>query len=227
MSRKSNFVVGFGALAVVTVLWPMSATADVVTLDFESVTPNAGNGTAYLNSYGITLTNLTPSGPSGVVDIYNDSSAYSPGSHWVNDNFLAQDGGGAPPVSYTMNFSTPLQSISFTRIATPFDLTTEPQWSATAYAGVVAVGTVGESLDTWGNSPANTFTLTGDGITSLTISANGFGFTGIGSVPLDDFVLTSQAPEPSTITLATLGLISLSSVALKKKFRRASRPAAV
>src|SRR6185295_16756566 len=129
----------------------------------------------------------SPSGPSGVVDIFNNSG---PGSHWLNNNFLTQNGGGAPPCSYTMNFSTPLQSISFERIATPFDLSTEPQWSATAYAGLVPVGTVGESLDTWGNSPAHSFTLTGNGITSLTISSNGFGFTGIGAVPLDNFVLT-------------------------------------
>jgi hypothetical protein len=139
--------------------------------------------------------------PAGVVDIYHISAG--PGSFWVNENFLAQSANGAVPVSYTMDFSTPLESISFSRIATPFNLTTEPVWSATAYAGNVAVGTVGESLDSWGNSPAKSFTLTGDGITSLTISANGFGFTGIGSVPLNDFVLTT-VPEPSTLVLWSL-----------------------
>jgi hypothetical protein len=206
------------AIAVVWLAAPC-ATAAVVTLDFESVAPNAGNGPAYLNSYGITLTNVSPASPSGVVDIRNNSSIYSPGSLWINDNFLMSEGGGAPPVSYTMNFSTPLQSISFNRIATPINLSTEPQWSATAYAGLTPVGTVGESLDSWGNSPAHLFTLTGSGITSLTVSANGFGFTGIGAVPLDDFVLT-QVPEPSSITLACFGLVSFGLVALAKKIRR-------
>src|SRR5206468_1079078 len=110
--------------------------------DFDSVTPNAGNGPAYLNSYGITLSNLTP-GPAGVVDILNNSG---PGSLWLNDNFLYQNGAGAVPVSYTMNFSTPLQSISFTRIATPPTRTQGRVGSATAYPGVVPVGTVGNPL---------------------------------------------------------------------------------
>jgi hypothetical protein len=215
MTCASVFVV-----VALTSLAARYATAAVVTLDFDSVAPNAGNGPAYLSSYGITLTDVSPAGPSGVVDIFNISSAYSPGSFWTNDNFLMQNGGGAPPVSYTMNFSIPLESISFERIATPFNLTTEPQWSAIAYAGLVPVGTVGESLGSWGNSPAHPFTITSSGITSLTISANGFGFTGIGAVPLDDFVLT-QVPEPSTVTLAALGLISLGFVALRKKLRRA------
>jgi len=196
------------------------ATAAVLTLDFESVAPNAGNGPAYLSSYGITLSGVSPAGPSGAVDIRNNSSIYSPGSLWLNDNFLASDGGGAPPVSYTLNFSTPLQSISFERIATPVNLSTEPQWSATAYAGITPVGTVGEALGSWGNgAPAHLFMLSGSGITSLTVSANGFGFTGIGGVPLDDFVLT-QVPEPSSVALAAFGLILLGSVALRKKSRR-------
>jgi len=166
-----------------------AAPSGSVTLDFDSVTPNAGKGTAYLASYGITLTNITPSGPAGVVDIVNFSG---PGSLWLNDNFLIQNGAGAVPCSYTMNFSTPLLSISFKRFATPPNLTTEPVWSATAYVGSEPVGTVGESRDSWGNSPARSFTLTGNGITSLTISANGFGTAALGSVPLDDFVLTTQ-----------------------------------
>ena len=187
---------------VVLVLAAPYATAGVLTLDFDSVAPNAGNGPAYLNTFGITLTNVTPSGPAGAVDIRN----YSSGSEWVNENFLQQSGAGAVPCSYTMNFSTPLQSISFTRFPTPPDLTTEPQWSATAYAGDVAVGTVGESLDTWGNSPARPFSLTGNGITSLTVSANGSGFTAIGSVPLYEFVLTT-VPEPSTLALLGVGAV--------------------
>jgi PEP-CTERM motif-containing protein len=208
MSRTSCLAVLIAALASAAA---PCATAGVVTLDFDSVAANAGNGIAYLNSHGITLTNVTPTSSAGVVDIRN----YSAGSHWVNDNFLQQDGGGAVPCSFTLNFSTPLLSFSSARIATPFDLTTEPQWSATAYVGATPVGTVGESLDTWGNSPAKPFTLSGSGITSVIISANGSGFTGIGSVPLDDFVLTT-VPEPSTIALAALGLISLGFVVLRK-----------
>jgi hypothetical protein len=205
--------------AALTLLAPPYATAGVITLDFDSVAPNAGNGPAYLSSYGITLTNLTPSGLAGMVDIFNDSG---PSSLWPNHNFLSQNGAGAPPTSYTMNFATPLQSIGFERFATPSNLTTEPQWSATAYVGASPVGTVGESLDSWGNSPARPFTLSGSGITSLTISANGFGFTALGSVPLDDFVLTSQdspVPEPATITMLSIGVAALAGYRLQRGTR--------
>lgn len=216
--------------AIMTIALASDASSDViagiVTLDFQSVTPNAGNGPALLASYGITLSGISPSGPSGAVDIWNISSAYSPGSLWVNQNFLMQNGGGAPPVSFTMNFATPLDSISFDRIATPVNLSTEPQWSATAYAGSTPVGTVGESLGSWGGgAAARTFTLSGNGITSLTISANGFGFTGIGAVPLNNFVL-NEVPEPSTMTLAMLGLASAGVVRLRARNRRSQPHAA-
>jgi hypothetical protein len=204
MSKLNSWT---AAVAAITLTWSITrdAGADVITLDFQSVTPNAGNGTAYLASQGISLTNVT-AGASGAVDIFNFSSMYSPGSSWVNENFLGQNGAGAPQLSYTMNFSMPLESISFTRIATPFNLATDPVWSATAYAGSLAAGSVGESLDSWGfSSPARTFTLTGDGITSLTVSTNGLNFTGIGTVPLDDFVLTTApatpTPAPSSLTM--------------------------
>jgi hypothetical protein len=211
VSRTSCLVVLIAALAAAAA---PNATAGVISMDFEGIAPNAGNGPAYLNAHGVTLSNVSPSGPAGVVDIFNDSATYQPGSLWINDNFLSQDGRGAPPCSYTLNFSTPLSSISFDRIATPPNLSTDPQWSATAFVGATAVGSVGEALDAWGNAPAHTFSLTGNGITSLVISANGFGFTGIGSVPLDNFVLTT--PEPSTVALAGFGLISLSVVVLRR-----------
>ena len=215
MSRPLVGII-FAAVAALAILISPAASAAVITMDFEGVQPFAGNGPAYLNSYGITLSNLSPSGTAGTVDIYNYSG---PGSFWLNNNFLQQNGAGAVPCSYTLNFSTPLKSISFTRVATPFNLTTEPQWLATAYVGVTGVGSVGESLGTWGNSPAKTFSLTGNGITSLNISANGFGFTAIGSVPLDDFVLTT-VPEPSTIVLGAVGAVAIGAAIRKRKSRR-------
>jgi hypothetical protein len=211
----------FCTLAIMTValswLIAPAAVANTITLDFESAVPNAGNGPAYLSSYGITLSGISPSGPADTMDIYNISGG---GSLWVNTNFLEQLGTGAVACTYTINFSTPLTSLSFERIATPSNLVTEPLWSATAYAGATPVGTVGESLNSWGNSPAHPFTIIGSGITSLAISANGFGFTAIGSVPLDNFVLT-QVPEPSSLMSGAVGIASLGLVGRRIKRRGA------
>ncbi len=188
------------------------AGADVVTLNFDNIVTKAqaqaldANGSyvgadaaPYLAQYGITLDNISPNNESGEVRILNMGVGAPNG--WQDENALMQLGWNAPPCSYTMNFSTPLQSISFTRITAAENLETTPVWSATAYVGAEAVGVVGEAYGSWGyGSPAQTFTLSGDGITSLTIYQNGFYFTGIGAVPLDHFVL-NEVPEPSTFIM--------------------------
>ena len=170
------------------------------------------DATAYLNSYGITLANVNPSGPTGQVAIVNwSNAANNNGSDWIDENVLVQNLGGAVPGSYTMDFSTPLQSISFTRIATPPDLLWLPEWSATAYVGNNAVDSAGEDYlyhYVGGGTAAQNYTLSGDGITSLTIYANGWHFTGIGGVPLANFVLTT-VPEPSTFVLLVAGAVGL------------------
>lgn len=202
-----------------TLLAAPYAGAAVVTLNFDDIVSkdqaeSGVDATPYLALYGITLSNVSPDGPSGAVQIWNWNH---PGSDWIDENFLDQNGGGAPPCSYTMNFSTPLQSVSFTRIATPPDLQTTPEWSATAYVGTEDVGSVGEGYGTWGySSPAHNYTLSGNGITSLTIYSNGYNFTGIGTVPLDHFVLTS-VPEPGTLTLAATGIGFLLVLQLRRK----------
>jgi hypothetical protein len=46
------------------------------------------------------------------------------------------------------------------------------------------------SIDGDTGQPAHTYTISGHGITSLTVSANGYYFTAAASPPLDDFYLT-------------------------------------
>jgi hypothetical protein len=196
---------------VAATLWWLAAPdagAGIVRLDFDNIVSKAVAQTGpdaapYLAPYGITLTNLSPSGPSGQVQILNWN--YGGAGDWIDENFLYQNGGGAPPCSYTMNFSTPLLSISFNRIATPHDLSYIPRWSATAYVGTENVGSVGVPYIqyVYGGTAAQTYTLSGDGITSLTMYANGGGFTGIGAVPFDHFVL-NEVPEPSTLIVWSL-----------------------
>ena len=80
------------------------------------------------------------------------------------------------------------------------------------------MGSAGEGFCAWGNSPAQTFSLSGDGITSLTISCNGYNFTGIGAVPLADFVLTT-VPEPGTFALS-LAALSIGSVLVLQRRKK-------
>lgn len=188
-------------------------------INFDSV--NAENGdvdaTAYLASYGVTLTNV--SNP-GTVHIISDNNFYGSGVVIASSphNFLMQNVGGSPNgISYTLNFSTGLTSLSFTRIAIP-SFSAVAQWTATAYDGSTALGSVGENFS-FGLTGAHTYTLSwlGMDITSLTITANGFNFAGISSAPLDDFIGTPAATPDAGSTLPLLGFASLGLVALRRK----------
>ncbi len=161
-------------------------------LDFDSVTAGGGlDATAYLGSFGITLGNV--SNP-GSVEIMSDTNFY--GGRIVTasspHNFLLQNVTGSPNgITYTLNFGAPLSSLSFTRIA--IDVPSQvAQWTATAYAGTNPVGSVGEPFFS-GIEAAGTYTLSGSGITSLTITASGQNSAGISSAPLDDFYLNMLA----------------------------------
>jgi hypothetical protein len=203
MFRFKTFPIVLVAAAVLWLGAPYSGAA-IVTMNFDDAGVGPGqtiDATAYLASYGITLSNVYPSGQSGVVEITNWGSD----GGWAYDTFLYQDGAGAPPCGYTLNFATPLLSISFTRMETPHDLSYIPEWSATAYVGSTPVGSVGNGGIEWsyGGTPDRNFTLSGDGITSLAIYAYGHYYTGIGSVPLEDFVMT-QVPEPATVVVWSL-----------------------
>ena len=206
-------------LIVSLVLLATAAKSNAFFMNFDSV--NAGNGvdaTSYLSSFGVTLSNV--SNP-GSVQIIDDSFYYGGGAVAASSphNFLMQNVGGSPNgITYTLDFSTALASLSFTRIAI-ISSSAVAQWTATAYVGSTPVGTVGENFFS-GTEGAQTFTLTGSGITSLTITANGFNFAGIPSAPLDDFT-GSEVPETgSTLALLAPSLLGLLGMARLAPFRR-------
>jgi hypothetical protein len=176
-------------------------------MNFESVNATQGgvDATAYLASYGITLTNVSPS---GTVDIVNDTNYYGGGAVFApsKPNFLLQSVGGSPDgVTYTMLFSTPLQSLSFTRCAIGSSAAS-PSWSAVAYAGTNIVASNGVCCidsDTGQTNQVFTMSSTNNGITSLVITANGGNFTAISSVPLDNFVMLPAAVRVANLTFGT------------------------
>lgn len=179
----------------------VSLSPQTIYMNFESI--NAGSGvdaTAYLASFGVTLTNVSNLGS---VHIKNDTNFYGSGAVFASSshNFLLQEVGSSPPgVSFTMLFRTPLRSLTFTRCAVGNNVET-PIWTATAYSGSTNVGSVGVCcIDSDTGQPAKTYTLTGPGITSLTVTGNGQNSAAMASAPLDDFYMTPETPGAVIIT---------------------------
>lgn len=142
------------------------------------------DATAYLASFGITLSAVTPG--SSVLIIGEGAPglviATSP------PNFFTQYHGNNPE-TMTLNFPNALSKITFSRCAMTYD--SKPQWTAEALnvQGTV-VASVGEPLTATGSAiPAQQFTLSGTGITALRISSNNEDFTNLSGVPIDDLTL--------------------------------------
>src|SRR6266576_2081440 len=167
------------------------ASGQPVHINFDDATTPGGavDATAYLASFGIALTSVTHDGSPapGSVYIENDTNFYGGGAVFAasGHNFLLQQASGNSE-TYTLVFSEPLQSLSFTRCAVGDNAAT-PSWTATAYAGSNAVDSVGVCcIDSDTGQPAHVYALNGPGITSLTITANPENFAALGSAPLDD-----------------------------------------
>jgi hypothetical protein len=187
----------------------MVARAGTMSLNFDATPLGPAveiDATSYLNSFGVTLSAVTPG--SSVLIIGQGS----PGLVIATSapNYFNQFNGNNPE-TMTLNFSTPLSSISFFRDGMTYD--SKPQWSAEALnAQGVVVATVGESLTASGAAiPAEQFTLSGTDITALRISSNNGRFTNLSGVPIDDLTLVTQAtttPEPRTVFLLSAGLLA-------------------
>ena len=181
------------------------------TLNFDAVNASAGpvDASSYLAGSGITLSAVTAG---TAIDVVNNQSVYggaaaSPSS---SPNMLMQINVNAP-VSYTLNFATPLTSLGFTRpmlLAGPSGIT-HPQWSAHAFdASGQEVASASEGLiASYSNVPASTFTLTGDGITSVRFDSNGYNFTAFSAVLIDDLTITTTSATTSA-TATSSALVS-------------------
>src|SRR5207247_8467987 len=98
------------------------ASGQPVHINFDNVAAPGGavDATAYLASFGITLASVTHDGSPapGSVYIENDRNFYGGGAVFAasGHNFLLQQASGNS-ATYTLVFSEPLQSLSFTRCA--------------------------------------------------------------------------------------------------------------
>ena len=175
----------------------------------------------YLAGFGITVaTNISP----GTTLAVENQAAINGGAAVAASsppNIVTQIGSSGP-VSYTVNFSTPLTNFGFTRpelLASPF--VSHPAWQATAFdaAGVV-LGQAGEGLiGSYTNVGAQAFNLNGPGIASVQFASLGSGLTTFNAMLADDFVLTTNAsgvsfPPAVAITSPPTGLQLTSPVTL-------------
>lgn len=167
-------------------------------LNFDSVNASSGacvSAESYLNSFGITLSGVTPGTTVSIVDstkLYNGAAAVAPSM----PNLLTQCGSN-DPVTFTLNFPNSLSSVSFTRaklLAGPSGIT-HPQWSAHAFDSQgKELATAGEALiSSFQDVPAKTFTLNGPGIVSLRFDSNNQHFAAFSAVLIDDLTLTGTA----------------------------------
>jgi len=197
----------------------VNSAASTVTINFDSLAPDSSgiDPTVYLAGYGVTLSGVSPSATSDPL-VYSDQAFYGTGAVGASSghNFLLQQAavnGGA----FTLNFATGLTNVEFTRIRniTPNLVGT---WTATAYSGALALGSVSEAFGL-GPFTSAVYSFSGSNITSLSISGNGFGAAGIASAMIDDLKLTSVDSVPDTgNTLALVGISLASLAALRRRF---------
>ncbi|MBI4596220.1 MAG: carboxypeptidase regulatory-like domain-containing protein, partial [Candidatus Tectomicrobia bacterium] len=190
--------------------------AATVTINFDDIDTTGGKVISpavdtYLAGYGITLTSVTPG---STVCVTSNSLEYGGQAVEASSppNMLSQCNlNGA--VTFTLNFSTPLDRFDFTRpslIAGESGII-HPEWYATAFnSSGTQIDRVSEgSIASSSNVPAQTFILFGPGITSVQFNS----FTGsaaFSAVLLDDFILNEGVP---TVTMGSIsGSVNFSGI---------------
>jgi hypothetical protein len=148
----------------------------------------------YLKAFGITLTNVSEKTRVVVEDLRR---TYEGGAIVAasGDNALAQVGSN-DPVSFTMNFKSPLQTVQFTRprlVAAETGITF-PEWTAIALdENGRQLDSVGEPLGRgpayYSDVPAKTFTLRGSAIRAIRFNSNNHQFAAFNAIIIDDLIL--------------------------------------
>ncbi len=146
---------------------------------------------SYLASYGVTLSDVAPATQLAILDLRKlyEGHAIRAAS---GTNALGHIGSN-DPISFTLNFKTPLQKVTFARptlIAGPTGITF-PEWKATALDGDGrALGSVGEpGGGYYSDSPATTFILKGPGIKAIRFNSNNHHFAAFHAAIIDDLTL--------------------------------------
>ncbi len=188
MTAAGSFPVATGA-SNLSVVIDFDNTADHKALDVSLTGRLVAN--SYLAAFDMTLSDVTQGTQVAILDLRKqyEGQAIKAAS---GNNALAQIGSN-DPVSFTINFKSPLEAVGFTRpalIAGPTGVTF-PEWKASA------LDAQGRVLDEGGepaagyysDTPAKIFTLKGPRIKALRFDSNNHHFAGFSSVIIDDLTL--------------------------------------
>lgn len=179
------------------------------TINFDALDATGGpvSGAAlsnYLAQWGVTISGVTSGSQMLVLDdrnVYGGGIIVSPSGH----NTLHESQNG--PIHFTLNFSVPQSSVSFTRAGLGATLSSFTAWSAHAFnASNTEVSTATEGTIIAANLPPRTFTLTGPGITSVRWDANNVS-QGFSSIVLDDLVLPQAKLAGQSCDPAFTGMV--------------------
>jgi hypothetical protein len=191
----------------ILVMWALPIEASVI--NFDSVVVPGGtcvDATAYLGTFGVSFTTANPGATPAICSGSTTSIPVS------GANFFGVSpapGQNNLPLSYTLYFVDPLDSISFWRVGQTIP-STGPIWTATAFDSmdqIVGIP-VGEPAITF-NPSAQQFVIIGPDIRSLRVDANNLAFASANNPGLDDFNLVSSVPEPSLFLLFAAGVSAL------------------
>ncbi len=194
-----------------TVTFYVVGATGVNVINFDAVDATSKNiGTtnlaAYLATYGVTVTNITTGSRLEIANVKNiaGGSVIVAGSP---ENVLAQSSRGGS-VSYTLNISTPVESIRFTRpqlLAGSYGVTF-PQWRARAFnSSGTELMSVGESLFySSTNVSAQVFELAASGISTIRFDSDGQSRSTVSGLVIDDLILNTNAgTRPMTVTITS------------------------
>ena len=206
-------LIGMAVVCIFILAAPFRASAATITvLNFDSIPLSAGActsngtlGTAYLGGFGITLSSpLAVAFPQICNGMGTNVTAVS-APNWFALGISASENN--KPLSYTLTFTTPLDSVSFDYAALTTFITF-PTWTATAYNGATPVGSVGQAGG-FGTGSSSSYSIAGPGITSLTFAAFSSGQS-TNQPTIDNLTLfTTTTPEPSSLLLLGAGLVAL------------------
>jgi hypothetical protein len=196
----------------VTVNIPGTSLVNFDALDTSRGVMNASALSSYLAGYGIVATNLTfgtsLEALTGAQAMQQSASHAEMPVASSAPNLFTQTG-SSQPLTYTLNFAGPLQSVGFTRVGlltNGLPTISHPGWSALALDpnGNVLETVTEPLLVSSNNIPARTFTLVGPNIASVRFNSDSQGGTAaFAAVLLDDLFLNSNVvANPLSIGLA-------------------------